>query len=181
MVKHSTVTFNANKSFTQRLNHFRRKGIQTLYQKGFKHCNNFFVQRTVTSNRCQKCIMPASILLFIGEITSKSEKLLLTFPSGSQLCRCVIVQNPFHMLANLNAFSFNFNNSDCWSTYISMSLESLSMTFTADGKRQRLPLIFYSFLAVIKSHKNRKVSYYSRQIQIFWFYCTESWRQTVKV
>ena len=30
------------------------------------------------------------------------------------------------------------------------SIESLSMTFTADGKRQRLPLIFYSFLVIIK-------------------------------
>ena len=33
------------------------------------------------------------------------------------------------------------------------------MTFTADGKRQRLPLIFYSFLVILnKSHKNREVS-----------------------
>ena len=31
------------------------------------------------------------------------------------------------------------------------------MTFTADGKRQRFSLVFYSFL-VNKSHKNRKVS-----------------------
>ena len=29
-------------------------------------------------------------------------------------------------------------------------LERLSMTFTADGKRQRLPLIFYSFLVILK-------------------------------
>ena len=29
-------------------------------------------------------------------------------------------------------------------------LESLSMTFTADGKRQRLTLIFYSFLVILK-------------------------------
>ena len=28
--------------------------------------------------------------------------------------------------------------------------ESLSMTFTADGKRQRLPLIFYCFLVILK-------------------------------
>jgi len=33
------------------------------------------------------------------------------------------------------------------------------MTFTAGGKRQRLPLIFYSFLeSVNKSHKNGKMS-----------------------
>ena len=31
-----------------------------------------------------------------------------------------------------------------------LTLESLSMTFTADGKRQRLPLIFYSFLVILK-------------------------------
>ena len=39
-------------------------------------------------------------------------------------------------------------------------LESLSMTFTADGKRQRLTLIFYSFLVILiyKSYKNKKVS-----------------------
>jgi len=35
-----------------------------------------------------------------------------------------------------------------WYT-IFASLESLSMTFTADGKRQRLPLIFYSFLVIL--------------------------------
>jgi len=35
-----------------------------------------------------------------------------------------------------------------WHT-IFASLESLSMTFTADGKRQRLPLIFYSFLVIL--------------------------------
>ena len=29
-------------------------------------------------------------------------------------------------------------------------IERLSMTFTADGKRQRLPLIFYSFLVILK-------------------------------
>ena len=29
-------------------------------------------------------------------------------------------------------------------------LERLSMAFTADGKRQRLPLIFYSFLVILK-------------------------------
>ena len=29
-------------------------------------------------------------------------------------------------------------------------LERLSMTFTADGKRQRLSLIFYSFLVILK-------------------------------
>ena len=29
-------------------------------------------------------------------------------------------------------------------------VERLSMTFTADGKRQRLPLIFYSFLVILK-------------------------------
>ena len=29
------------------------------------------------------------------------------------------------------------------------SIERLSMTFAADGKRQRLPLIFYSFLVVL--------------------------------
>ena len=28
-------------------------------------------------------------------------------------------------------------------------IERLSMTFTADGKRQRLPLIFYSFLVIL--------------------------------
>ena len=33
------------------------------------------------------------------------------------------------------------------------------MTSTADGKRQRLPLIFCPFLVILnKSHKNRKVS-----------------------
>ena len=32
------------------------------------------------------------------------------------------------------------------------------MTFTADDKCQRLPLIFYSFLVILKSHKNSKVS-----------------------
>ena len=33
------------------------------------------------------------------------------------------------------------------------------MTFTADGKRQRLPLFFYSFIVILsKSHENRKVS-----------------------
>ena len=31
-----------------------------------------------------------------------------------------------------------------------MALESLSMTFMADGKRKRLPLIFYSFLVIFK-------------------------------
>ena len=31
-----------------------------------------------------------------------------------------------------------------------LPIESLSMTFTADGKRQRLPLIFYSFLVILK-------------------------------
>ena len=30
------------------------------------------------------------------------------------------------------------------------TIEKLSMTFTADGKRQRLPVIFYSFLVIIK-------------------------------
>ena len=30
------------------------------------------------------------------------------------------------------------------------AIESLSMTFTADGKRQRLPLTFYSFVVIIK-------------------------------
>ena len=29
-------------------------------------------------------------------------------------------------------------------------LERFSMAFTADGKRQRLPLIFYSFLVILK-------------------------------
>ena len=29
-------------------------------------------------------------------------------------------------------------------------IESLSMTFTVDGKRQRLLLIFYSFLVILK-------------------------------
>ena len=29
-------------------------------------------------------------------------------------------------------------------------LERLSMTLTADGKRQRLPLIFYSVLVILK-------------------------------
>ena len=29
-------------------------------------------------------------------------------------------------------------------------LESLSMTFTADGKRQRVPPIFYSLLVILK-------------------------------
>ena len=29
-------------------------------------------------------------------------------------------------------------------------VERLSMTFTADGKRQRLPLIFYPFLVILK-------------------------------
>ena len=29
-------------------------------------------------------------------------------------------------------------------------LERLSMTFTADGKRQRLPVIFYSFLVILE-------------------------------
>ena len=29
-------------------------------------------------------------------------------------------------------------------------IERLSMTFTADGKRQRLPLISYSFLVILK-------------------------------
>ena len=29
-------------------------------------------------------------------------------------------------------------------------IERLSMTFTADGKRQRLPLIFYPFLVILK-------------------------------
>ena len=29
-------------------------------------------------------------------------------------------------------------------------LESLSMTFTADGKQQRLPLIFHSFVVILK-------------------------------
>ena len=29
------------------------------------------------------------------------------------------------------------------------TIESLSMTFTADGKRQRLTLIFYSFLVIL--------------------------------
>ena len=31
-----------------------------------------------------------------------------------------------------------------------VTLESLSMTFTADGKRQRLPLMFYSFHFILK-------------------------------
>ena len=30
------------------------------------------------------------------------------------------------------------------------TLERLSMTFTADGKRQRLPLFFYYFLVILK-------------------------------
>ena len=29
-------------------------------------------------------------------------------------------------------------------------IERLSMTFTADGKRQRLPLIFYSFVVILQ-------------------------------
>ena len=29
-------------------------------------------------------------------------------------------------------------------------IERLSMTFTTDGKRQRLPLTFYSFIVIIK-------------------------------
>ena len=47
-----------------------------------------------------------------------------------------------------------------------LTIESLSMTFTANGKRQ--------------TAKITSVSNYSQQIQIFWFYCTESWRQTAK-
>ena len=34
--------------------------------------------------------------------------------------------------------------------YIKELIERLSMTFTADGKRQRLSLIFYSFLVILK-------------------------------
>ena len=30
------------------------------------------------------------------------------------------------------------------------AIESLNMTFTADGKRQRLPLILYSFHFILK-------------------------------
>ena len=66
---------------------------------------------------------------------------------------------------------------ECW------SIESLSMTFTADGKRQRLPLIFYSFLVILKQiiQKWKTVSYYSLPIEMFWFHCTGCWRQTAKV
>ena len=35
-------------------------------------------------------------------------------------------------------------------TVFVLIIERLSMTFTADGKRQRLPLIFYSFLVILK-------------------------------
>ena len=66
--------------------------MQTLYQYGYKHCNNSFVKRTVTTNGCQKCIMPANILPFIEEITLKSEKLFLTFSfrlTIVSLCNCV--------------------------------------------------------------------------------------------
>ena len=49
---------------------------------------------------------------------------------------------------NLNTFYLKqlmrFASSTC------ETKERLSMTFTADGKRQRLPLIFYSFLVILK-------------------------------
>ena len=40
------------------------------------------------------------------------------------------------------------NNSNSDTT--SPTIERLSMTFTADGKRQRLPLFFDSFLVILK-------------------------------
>ena len=33
---------------------------------------------------------------------------------------------------------------------LEVTIERFSMTFTADGKRQRLPLIFYSFPVILK-------------------------------
>ena len=36
-------------------------------------------------------------------------------------------------------------------------------------------------LNINKSYRNKSGSYYSLQIQIFWFYCTDSRRQTAKV
>ena len=50
------------------------------------------------------------------------------------VCNVPIVQNLFKTLPKVT----------------SHTLERLSMTFTADDKRQRLPLIFYSFLVIIK-------------------------------
>ena len=47
----------------------------------------------------------------------------------------VLVMGPCHGIKE--RFSFN-------------SLERLSITFTADGNQQRLPLIFYSFLVILQ-------------------------------
>ena len=57
------------------------------------------------------------------------------------------------------------------------------MTFTADGKRQRLLLILFSNLAILKytTQKQKNVSRYSPQIQIFSLHCTDSGRQTAKL
>ena len=38
----------------------------------------------------------------------------------------------------------------CLQSPVTCPLERLSMMFTADGKQQRLPLIFYSFLVILK-------------------------------
>ena len=49
------------------------------------------------------------------------------------------------------------------------------MTFTADGKRQILLLIFYSLLVILEliTQISTNVFYYSPQIKIFSLYCTE--------
>ena len=53
------------------------------------------------------------------------------------------------------------------------------------GKRQTAKItsvfLFFSCNPEINHTNIESVSYYSQQIQIFWFYCTESWRQTAKV